>query len=805
MASLRNVKFGTRVVLLTIGSVVVTAICFLIMTLLQRQQSMDMGIAQLNQAIDSDLTHVAENIYTMVQAQDEAAQQRIALDLNVARRVLDMAGQVSFAPETVTWEAVDQFSQRSTTVRLPKFLVGEQWLGQNTDSQVYTPVVDDIETLVGTTATVFQRMNADGDMLRVATTVRTADGQRAVGTYIPAVEPDGRPNAVIAAILQGQSYYGTAFVVDAWYLTAYEPIVDSAGEIVGMLYVGVERDEVATAVRQAILQTRVGESGYVYVLGSTGDELGRYIISRNGERDGEDIWDVQDPEGRYVVRSIVETALRLEPGEVGTERYLWQNLGDPAPRWKIARLVYYEPWHWVIGVAAYEDELYHYEAILQQAQRQMLVTLGVVGLVVMVAVGMLSVWISRLLTRPVSDLVAVVERVAAGDLTLTVPVRRQDEVGALAQAFNSMTAQLREQMEGLEQRVADRTADIERRSRYLAAQAEIARASTAILDIDALIQQIVEMILEQFDLYYVGLFTVDESGEWVVLRAGTGKAGEQLLTRGYRRRVGDGMIGWTIANRQVRVAQDVTQDPVRLPIPELPLSRSEVTLPLRSGERVWGAISLQSRYANRFDPDLVDVLQTMTDQVAIAMENARLLAATQGALEAERRAYGEVTRTAWAHLVEALGERGFRSSLDGVGPAWGDWTAEMKLAVQRRRVVTGGDGTAAVPVVVRDQVIGVLNFEKAGTTWTEEEVAVLETLADQLGVALDSARLYQDTQRRAARERLIGEVTARMRESLDMQTVLKTAADQVRRAFGLEDFMISLTTVETLPGDGQEN
>jgi hypothetical protein len=181
---------------------------------------------------------------------------------------------------------VNQLTNAATSVELPKMMVGGTWLGQNRDMKATTPVVDDIKQLVGGTATIFQRMNKQGDMLRVATNVEAVDKTRAIGTFIPAVNADGSANAVVSAILRGETYRGRAFVVNAWYLTAYEPIKDSKGEIIGMLYVGIKQEAVES-LRKAIMGIKVGKTGYVYVLGGKGDQQGYYIISQNGLRDGE--------------------------------------------------------------------------------------------------------------------------------------------------------------------------------------------------------------------------------------------------------------------------------------------------------------------------------------------------------------------------------------------------------------------------------------------------------------------------------------------------------------------------------------
>ena len=281
-------------------------------------------------------------------------------------------------------------------------------------------MVDEVTRLVGETATIFQRMNEKGDMLRVATTVKNAEGKRAIGTYIPAVNPDGTPNPVIAAILKGKTYHGRAFVVNAWYLTAYEPIKDGAGNVVGMLYVGVKQKAVESRVRQAILQTKVGKTGYVYVLGGKGDIRGHYIISQRGERDGEDIWETKDGDGRYFIQAIVHKAMALKPGELATERYPWKNPEDPAPRWKIARLAYYEPWDWVIGTSVYEDELQTYRAFLSDGRIRMTGIMGLAGLAITLLIGLVGILIAWTITRPVRQVTQAAETIIQGDLDQVV-------------------------------------------------------------------------------------------------------------------------------------------------------------------------------------------------------------------------------------------------------------------------------------------------------------------------------------------------------------------------------------------------
>jgi methyl-accepting chemotaxis protein len=138
--------------------------------------------------------------------------------------------------ETATWQAVNQYTKASKSIDLPHMTLGGEWLGQNADPGIPTPLVDEVKLLVGGTCTVFQRMNEAGDMLRVATNVEKLDKTRAIGTYIPAVNPDGQPNPVVSTLLARKTFRGRAYVVNAWYLTAYEPCSTTTANHWGPLF-----------------------------------------------------------------------------------------------------------------------------------------------------------------------------------------------------------------------------------------------------------------------------------------------------------------------------------------------------------------------------------------------------------------------------------------------------------------------------------------------------------------------------------------------------------------------------------------
>mgnify|MGYP001546658694 CR=1 FL=1 len=262
--------------------------------------------------------------------------------------------------------------------------------------------MDDVSHLTGNFCTIFERMNDAGDMLRVNTSVLKTDGTRAVGTFIPAKNPDGTANAVIKTVLGGQTYRGRAFVVNDWHAAAYEPIWDPAhARVIGMLYVGVPLTAINKDLHDIILKMTVGKTGYVYALGAGGDQRGHYLVSAAGKRDGENIWEAKDASGRLFIQSIVAKALATHDGESDYEIYSWKNDGETTARIKFAAVTYYAPWDWVIGAGAYEDDFNEVRGNIENTQNSLLRWVALVGGVGALLASVAGVVISRGISRPI--------------------------------------------------------------------------------------------------------------------------------------------------------------------------------------------------------------------------------------------------------------------------------------------------------------------------------------------------------------------------------------------------------------------
>jgi len=439
-----RLKIRSKLLVMGLVCVLAPVIVLVLVSVIQGRSTNAEALTLIDGISQEGFDHILNGVINMIVAQNESLQQKIEYDLNVARDRMNRHGKINLSDgESITWSATNQLTKQETKLTLPAMTIGDVTIKKITDFDTHTPIVDKVMETVGSTCTIFQRMNKEGDMLRIATNVRKLDGNRAVGTYIPAIEPDGKANAVVAAVMRGETFKGRAFVVNAWYITAYEPLKDTAGDIVGMLYVGVKQESVK-ALREAIMKTKVIFAVAFAVLGGSGDQKGQYIISKDGERDGENVWDTADAGGNKVIQTIINGALQREGKEFFTVEYPWKNEGDAQAKMRFARIAYYEPWDWVIGVTAPVEEFQEANRKLGAGLRNMIISFVVAGLVIAVLGIVFATFIGRTVAKPIIETNEMLKEIASGDgdLTARLEISAQDEIGELADNFNLFVEKL---------------------------------------------------------------------------------------------------------------------------------------------------------------------------------------------------------------------------------------------------------------------------------------------------------------------------------------------------------------------------
>lgn len=349
-------------------------------------------------------------------------------------------------------------------------------------------------------------------------------------------------------------------------------------------------------------------------------------------------------------------------------------------------------------------------------------------------------------------------------------------LSSLLYEAQQLTSELQQYRDHLEDEVEQRTIELERKTTQITTAAQVARDAAQSANLDELLNTTVKLISEKFGFYHTGIFLLDDKKEFAVLRAASSEGGQRMLNRGHRLRVGEtGIVGYVTSARRPRIALDVGVDAVYFDNPDLPETRSEMALPLIARNEVIGALDVQSKQPMAFTEDDIEILQVLADQIALAISNTRLLDQIRQTLEAERATMGVMTREAWQRLLRL--RRGLREIVDPAG-----------LLKSNEDV-----DAISIPLVVRGQRIGHLNlYRKQGTGWSNEEKELIYAIAEQLSLALDSARLYEETQQTAENERILSEITTRIRETLDIETILRTIVAEVQNTFELEEVEVRM-------------
>jgi GAF domain-containing protein/HAMP domain-containing protein len=376
--------------------------------------------------------------------------------------------------------------------------------------------------------------------------------------------------------------------------------------------------------------------------------------------------------------------------------------------------------------------------------------------------------LSQSVSVPLSQLVAVFQKVEQGDLDQSAPVVSSDETGELTIYFNRMLERVASLQGGLQEQVTRRTAQ-------LSAVNEVGQAASAILNRDELIARVVNLITDKFGHYYAAIFLLDNTGRWAELISATGEAGRVLRESHHRLAIDNrSMVGASIGQKQARIAQDVGAETDRHRNPLLPYTRSEIALPLIVGERVLGSLDVQSTREAAFGEEEIRTLQSVANQVAIALENARLFQETNQRLEELQQAQRQYLRESWSAITSG----------DKLEYNLGD-----ESLVSRENALN-------VPLTLRDEIIGEISLN-GDAEWSEEERAWIESVATQASIALENARLMEESRKTAGFDRTVAEITTRIWSANTIDGILQTAIKEIGRALNLSEATIELTPGES--------
>lgn len=406
-----------------------------------------------------------------------------------------------------------------------------------------------------------------------------------------------------------------------------------------------------------------------------------------------------------------------------------------------------------------------------------------IALLLAVALGVVT---TRSIIQPIKKLTEASQRVSLRDFSPVEPLLQKDEIGNLSQSFAMMTDWLRDSYESLELHVAERTAELERQNLQIRVAARIARDASTSRNIDELLSRTVDLIVSRFGYYHAGIFLLDETKQYLVLRAVSGPTAGEMLAVQHKLRLGESSIVGTVAlTGAPRVALEVDQDKIHYKNPLLPETRSEIAIPMKVGEEVVGVLDVQSQFSNAFQDSDIYVLQILADLIAVSFHNTKLNQDLQESLNELGNLYGEYSQKSWAKIVASTPFIGYTYDHSGVHPLT-DIESNQYLPLHTDEPVI------EIPLMLRGDKIGVLSIYPGDQLLSPDDINLLQDVATRISQSLESARLFTETQRRAMNERLVRQAASHMSQTLDIETVLQTAVNEIYQTLNLAQLSIRL-------------
>ena len=392
---MQNKGVSLRIIILVM-SILMVSIPTIIFGIIELNISAKRASSDAEKFIENDILASQRNIKNIF----DSVQEKVKSDLTLAEYVISSKGSIYLDPShSVRIEAVNQITKESSEIQIPAMIAGNEEVAFN-----YT-LVDEIQNQVGGTATIFQLI-PEG-LLRISTNVLKLDNTRAVGTYIPT------ESIVYKTIIKGDTFYGRAYVVNAWYITAYKPIKDADGSIIGVLYVGVKEAPYKQQVFSNLSNKRLGNAGYYEII----DKDGFYELSRDRNLVGKNAFEMTDADGNEYLKELAVSAVELDPGTVGSLTYNWKETADSKMRVRSTDYVYFEPWNWIVTANIYNDDLVK-ERMGEDLLRIVLIVVifSVLGII-------LAILFSRAISKPLIYTQQAVEGISSGNLTKLINIK----------------------------------------------------------------------------------------------------------------------------------------------------------------------------------------------------------------------------------------------------------------------------------------------------------------------------------------------------------------------------------------------
>ena len=337
----------------------------------------------------------------------------------------------------------------------------------------------------------------------------------------------------------------------------------------------------------------------------------------------------------------------------------------------------------------------------------------------------------------------------------------------------------------LQEQVIERTSALEYRAKQLEIASQVAHNALVFQNVDELLSNITRLISERFGYYHAGVFLLDDREEYAVLQAASSVGGQKMLTRGHQLRVGsEGIVGSTAAEKRPHIALDVGTDAIFFNNPDLPETHSEMAIPLLAQNNVIGVLDIQSTEIKAFSQQDIEIFQTLANQIALAIQNAQLIEASQENISQLERLAGVQSQQIWeTHLEDQI----YRFRYTPLG---------IKRLKKHVEFDTEDKEYTNVPIQIQGKEIGKITLRRISKKWSDKEKSLIAEITDQVGLALENTRLVNETREQASRDQLVSEFSTKLRETLDMDTVLKTAINEMKKTFNLKEVEVRLNLID---------
>jgi len=402
-----------RIIALAILSIILPLIVLLVMIIRFENMASKGMMAELDQMAIDRVTNLAGDIYALCDASYRDTRARAERGAVILRDRLKNGDYVTVGQIMVGWEVENPYTNKAETLNLPQMMMGNTWLGQNTAAnKAMIPAFDDLRRLTGGHIAVFQKIDAEGNMLAVASSALNAAGNRDIGVYVPARDAGGAMNLLTKNILAGESFQTMEMVDDDWYLAYYEPIKDRDGLILGMLsYRG--KWNAADLLKGFFASRRIGRQGEVSLIAVQGKDQGRYIVSEGHSLFGKNAWEARDTKERIIIPSLAQDVMKQPPGQIVSDSY-WVSVQN-AVRKNIVAAAYFENYSGLIFVRTIEDDFYSPLMGINNLMPRFMTEIAVAGSLLFLLFVLMAAFLERKVTAAFRFLADLANALVKGD------------------------------------------------------------------------------------------------------------------------------------------------------------------------------------------------------------------------------------------------------------------------------------------------------------------------------------------------------------------------------------------------------